>query len=133
MKTNDKFQRGAAAVEFGLVLIVFLALLIGIIEFARFLYVFNSAAEATRAGARTAVVSVKNSPAIRSEMRLILEDVKDAEIAVSYLPLNCAADCAYVEVALNNYAVAPIFWPIDPIVLPPFTTTLPIESLGENN
>lgn len=132
MKTKNKAQRGAAAVEFGLVLVVFLALLIGIIEFARFLYVFNSAAEATRAGARTAVVSAMNSPAIEREMRLILEDVDASEIAVTYLPLNCATDCSYVQVELNNYTVTPIFWPVDPIVLPPFTTTLPVESLGEN-
>ncbi|MBI1891474.1 MAG: pilus assembly protein [Burkholderiales bacterium] len=133
MKKMSLSQRGAAAVEFGLTLSFYLLLLLGIIEFARFLYIYNSAVEATRAGARTAVVSTMNSPDILQEMRLILEDLTADQIAITYLPLNCVTDCAYVQIALNGYSVTPIFWPHDPIVLPPFTTTLPAESLGNNN
>jgi len=48
-------QRGAAAVEFALVCMVFLTLLIGIMEMGRLLFYWNAAAEATRWGPRRAV------------------------------------------------------------------------------
>lgn len=49
-------QRGAAAVEFALIVSFFLFLLLGIVEFGRFLYLFNSVQEVTRCAARQAVV-----------------------------------------------------------------------------
>lgn len=49
-------QRGAAAVEFALVASLFLLLFLGIVEFGRFLFLFNSVQEVTRCAARQAVV-----------------------------------------------------------------------------
>jgi len=49
-------QRGAAAVEFALIASFFLLLLLGIIEFGRFLFLFNTMQEVTRCAAREAVV-----------------------------------------------------------------------------
>lgn len=49
-------QAGVAAVEFALIAIVFFTLLLGIIEFGRFLYVRNTVQEVTRNAAREAVV-----------------------------------------------------------------------------
>lgn len=49
-------QRGAAAVEFALIASFFLLLLLGIVEFGRFLYLFNSVQEVTRCAARQSVV-----------------------------------------------------------------------------
>lgn len=49
-------QRGAAAVEFALIAMVFFTLLLGIIEFGRFLYIWNTVQEVTRRAAREAVV-----------------------------------------------------------------------------
>lgn len=125
--------RGAATVEFALVLIPFLLLLLGAIEMGRVLFTFNSAVEATRRGARTAVVSAIDSGAILTEMKTILPDLSNATVQVNYLPAGCAsADCAYVEVGLQGYTVTPLLWPMSPITLPAFTTTLPAESLGDN-
>lgn len=53
---GSKGQRGTAAVEFALIAIVFFTLLLGIIEFGRVLYVWNSVQEVTRRAAREAVV-----------------------------------------------------------------------------
>jgi len=50
-------QQGAAAVEFAFVVVVFFTLLLGIIEFGRFMYVWNTVQEVTRLAAREAVVS----------------------------------------------------------------------------
>lgn len=54
---GGKPQRGAAAVEFALIAGWFFLLLLGIIEFGRFLYVWNTVQEVTRRAAREAVVS----------------------------------------------------------------------------
>lgn len=51
-----KLQRGAAAVEFALIAWLFFALFLGVIEFGRFFYTFNTVQEITRCAAREAVV-----------------------------------------------------------------------------
>ena len=54
-----------AAVEFALVAALFFTLLIGIMEMGRVLFYWNSAAEATRLGARLAVVCDLNDTTIK--------------------------------------------------------------------
>lgn len=49
-------QRGAAAVEFGIIAMVFFTLFFGIIEFGRFFYLYNTVQEVTRCAARQATV-----------------------------------------------------------------------------
>ena len=49
-------QRGAATVEFALLAIVFFMVLLGIMEFGRLMYVWNTTQEVTRHAAREAVV-----------------------------------------------------------------------------
>ena len=57
MKPRDMSrQSGATTVEFALVLIIFLTFLLAITDFSRMLFTWNAANEATRAGARYAVV-----------------------------------------------------------------------------
>jgi Flp pilus assembly protein TadG len=131
---GDARRRGSAIVEFALVLPVFLLFLLGAIEMGRVLFTYNSAVEATRLGARTAVVSaVPADAAVLAQMQTILPDLSSATVQVSYLPAGCtSADCAYVEVGLQGYTVTPLLWPLSPITLPALTTTLPAESLGDN-
>jgi len=54
-------QRGAAAVEFALIAVIFFGILFGILEFGRGLYVWNSVQEVTRCAARQAVVTWKGN------------------------------------------------------------------------
>lgn len=49
-------QRGASAVEFALLAVIFLSLLFGIVEFSRLFFTINSAQEITRSAAREQVV-----------------------------------------------------------------------------
>ncbi|RJG03665.1 TadE/TadG family type IV pilus assembly protein [Noviherbaspirillum sedimenti] len=49
-------QRGAAAVEFAIVCLLFFTILFAILEFGRMLYVYNTMQEVTRRAARAAVV-----------------------------------------------------------------------------
>jgi len=63
-------QRGAATVEFALLAIVFFMVLLGIMEFGRLIYVWNTAQEVTRHAAREAVVrdfSAAETAAIKRE------------------------------------------------------------------
>lgn len=53
---RQRRQRGAAAVEFALVAVLLIVLLLGIVEFGRFLYLYNTVQEVTRCAARQAVV-----------------------------------------------------------------------------
>ncbi|HWI15336.1 MAG TPA: TadE family protein, partial [Burkholderiales bacterium] len=71
-------QRGGTAVEFAIVSVVFFSLLIGCMELGRVLFYWNSAAEATRLGARMAVVCDKNAAAIKQRMREMLNLVPES-------------------------------------------------------
>ncbi len=57
IRNANKCQSGVAAVEFALISVVFFTLLLGIIEFGRFMYLWNTVQEVTRNAARAAVVS----------------------------------------------------------------------------
>ncbi len=142
MKTDrwsmPRRQRGAAAVEFALVCAVFLTLLLGVVEFARVLFYWNTAGEATRLGARIAVVCDVNASTIKSRMTSMLPMLKSANVQVSYGPSGCDSDaatarstCDLVTITVTNVSVKTVI-PFVPLTLtmPPFTTTLPRESLN---
>lgn len=130
-------------VEFALIAMIFLTLLIGIMEFGRWLFTLNAASEATRWGARLAAVCDKDDADIKAKMRLILKSVTGSQISVNYAPAGCAlATCKTVTVALVTKAVDPVnyasFTPMIPFMgvavsLPAFTTSLPLESMESTN
>lgn len=126
-----KFQRGAAAVEFALVAIVFFMLLIGIVEMGRVLFTWNAAVEATRYGARVAVVCPLNDAAILSRMQKIMPALTTANVSVSYVPSGCSvANCQQVSVSIVNVPVTPLIPNAAmTLMVPPFATTLPRESM----
>lgn len=85
-------QAGAAAVEFALIAIVFFTLLLGIIEFGRMFYVWNSVQEVTRRAAREAVVlwvdqtaTAKNLALFGSSALPAGAEVGAANIRIDYL------------------------------------------------
>lgn len=126
-------QHGAAAVEFGLVAIVFLILLIGVVEMGRVLFTWNAAVEATRFGARVAVVcniDIPNEPVL-AQMQKFLPNLTAGNLSVSYLPDGCSiSNCKDVRVELSGLSVQ-TYIPIvgAALTVPPFSTTLPRESL----
>lgn len=127
-------QRGAAMVEFALVATLFLTLLLGIVDFGRVLFQWNAAAEATRLGARIAVVCDPNAQAIRARMRTMMlnQGLSDAQLSVTYSPAGCnAGSCTSVTVSIQGYQI-PFISPLMGFVMPdvpPFSTTLPRESM----
>lgn len=135
-------QRGAAAVEFALVAGVggFLVLLIGIMELSRVMFTLNTAAEATRLGARVAVVCNVDATAaatIRTRMTQMVNIPDPAtNIVITYEPPGCGqSSCRYVTVSISPNAIINTVIPFVPISInmPPFTTTLPRESLDSTN
>lgn len=122
-------QRGAAAIEFAIVSAVFFMLLLGAIEMGRLLWTWNAATEATRLGARMAVVCDVNEPNIITRMQQRLPYLQPGNVSLTYLPSGCTdANCQTVRVTLAGYTHQPIIPFIAlSIPIPTFQTTLPRE------
>lgn len=130
-------QRGVAAVEFAIVAGFggFLLLLIGIMELSRVMFMLNTASEATRLGARVAVVCNVGAAAVRNRMTRML-NIPQADITVTYEPAGCGQNtCRSVTVSISPNAIIDTVIPFVPfaINMPPFTTTLPRESLDSTD
>lgn len=123
-------QRGAAAAEFAVVSVVFLGLTIGVMEFARVMFIYSTAVEATRLGARLAVVCDEGDTDVKRRMRIMLDALTPDKINISYPATDCsAASCDPVTVRIQNLTIntmipfIPLSFPV-----PDFVTSLPAES-----
>jgi Flp pilus assembly protein TadG len=136
-------QQGAAIVEFAFVAVVLFTVLLAIMDFGRILFAWNAATEATRWGARVAVVCDKLSPdQIRDKMKRILPQLTNANIVINYynpegtINNSCdATNCKGVEVSITGLSVQPIspFMSLVMPQVPPFQTYLPRESMEAIN
>lgn len=132
---NQKSQSGATVVEFALVLIIFLTFLLGITDFSRMLFTWNAATEATRAGARYAVVcdDTGQKAKVLAKMQALLPQI--AGINLAWSPAACtAATCEGVTVtitSLNYQWISPIAGSaaLAAIPMPVFSTYLPREAM----
>ncbi|HWW07252.1 TadE/TadG family type IV pilus assembly protein [Collimonas sp.] len=130
---NLQSQSGATVVEFALVMIVFLTFLLGITDFSRMLFTWSAAAEATRAGARYAVVcdDTTQKAKVLAKMQALLPQIADINLAWS--PAACTtATCVGVTVtitSLNYQWISPIAGSAAraAIAMPVFSTYLPRE------
>lgn len=140
-------QAGATAVEFALGLVIFLTFFLGVVDFSRMLWTWGAANEATRGGARTAVVCGKGSPAVLAQMQKFLPQLKAGHLQVDWYTgssLNpaCTADgqapqgCTAVNVritGLDHPWISPIGWTSGQLIpMPAFSTFLPRESMGRD-
>lgn len=130
-----RHQAGLAAVEFALVAaLILFPLLFGIMEFGRVLFYWNAATEATRLGARMAVVCDIDDSTIKSRMSALFPVIDASHIEIAYKPDGCATDtCSQVVVSIAPMGV-PTYIPFIPtdIKFAPFRTTLPRESMRSN-
>jgi hypothetical protein len=153
-------QQGLATVEFAVIAALMLLLLFAVIELSRLVFVWNSATEATRRGVRVAVVCPINDPAIANiavfndattpGASSLLNGLSTSDVLVEYLDsggnpvdcsgCNCDDSCGdppyvsikYVQVSIPNYTHTLMLLPPFNVTLtmPPFTSSLPRESLG---
>lgn len=140
-------QRGITTVEFAIVGALLMTLLFGVIEFGRALFVANALTEGTRRGARLAAVCPVGDPKpaqaaifANGGSSQIAPDLTTANVVVSYLnssgtvianPAGSFASIRYVQVRIANYTQQMFIPFVNPsFVMPAFTATLPVESLG---
>jgi Flp pilus assembly protein TadG len=144
---NKYHQKGAETVEFAMLALLFFAIIFAIIEFGRALFVWNALTEATRRGARMAVICPYQSP-IPAQVAIfdviagslgtsaIISGLTPAMVNVSYFDATgvITADQTLinsVQVTIVGYShtlIIPLWG--STILAPPFTTTLYSESLG---
>ncbi|HDR8962829.1 TPA: pilus assembly protein [Burkholderia vietnamiensis] len=127
-------QRGATIVEFALISSILVMLLLGIFEFGRVLFYWNTATEAMRLGARTAIVCDVNAAGIVKRVKSMLPILADANVAVTYTPSGCdVSSCSFVTLSITNLAVQTMIPFVNvALTMPPFTTTLTRESLNSS-
>lgn len=131
-------QSGSTVVEFALVLIVFLMFFLGITDFARMLFTWGAANEASRNGARFAAIcdDTGNKAKVLARMRGILPQIGDIDLA--WIPAGCtAATCEGVTVtitSLNYQWISPIAGRglMAAIPMPTFSTYLPREIMKQD-
>ena len=95
--TSKRKQRGAAAVEFALVAVIFFGLIFGIVEFGRGLYVWNSVQEVTRYVAREAVVCWRSD----------WNSMRDARGLIGMQSLPAAPELATTNISIEALRRAP--------------------------
>ncbi|GGH50791.1 hypothetical protein GCM10010975_03970 [Comamonas phosphati] len=133
-------QRGATLIEFALGFLIFLMFLLGIVDFSRMLYTWAAANEATRAGARYAVVcdDKAQKTEVLTRMQALLPQITDVDIA--WAPSGCTtANCQGVTVSIPSGGLK--FQWIAPIVgsgllaaidVPKLSTYLPREAMRQD-
>jgi Flp pilus assembly protein TadG len=137
-------QGGAVAIELALVMPLLCLLLFGIVEMGRMLWTWNAAVEATRLGARLAVVcDVDRSMGapIKSRMRTMLPLLANSNITIEYMnpvdtvdPTCTNDDCKAARVRLSGLTYHTIipFLPLS-VTLPPFSTSLRKEYMDSTS
>jgi Flp pilus assembly protein TadG len=143
-------QRGLAVVEFAIVGALTLTLIFGILEIGRAIFVANALTEATRRGARMAVVCPIDDPAIAEVATFnapgggatspIVRGLDTSDFTLEYLDRNGAAladpsanfgQISYVQLRVINFDHELLIpFANYTFTMPQFVTTLPRESLG---
>jgi len=130
-------REGATTVEFALVLLLFFMFLLAVTDFGRMLYTWNAATEATRLGARYAVVcaDTTNQGQVFAKMQRMVPEI--GGVALAWEPAGCdATSCTGVTVtitSLNYRWISPVIGAVIPVrALPPFSTYLPREMMRQD-
>jgi Flp pilus assembly protein TadG len=140
---QHRYQRGAALVEFALVTSAgFIVVLFAVFELGRLLFIFNTANEATRLGARLATVCDANTTLITQRMSQLLPQLNASTVNLQYDPPSCAADsataratCRSVSVSVKPGTMVNTYIPLlnFSVEIPPFTTTLTREAMDSTS
>ena len=140
LKTRDN-ERGGTLIEFTVVAAVFFMVLIGIVAAGNLYYTHNALVEATRRGARYAVLNptgsetaVRNvviygTPSPAQGATPLVYNLQTNNVTVTYTGLNVGQGT--VTVTISGYSF-PFVLPTrsTSITMPPYRTTLTGESAG---
>jgi Flp pilus assembly protein TadG len=148
-----KQEKGQTLVEFAFVAILFFTVLFAIVEFGRALWTWNTIVQATRAGARFAVVETPTSTDTEVKNFVVyynsagtgtpvVPGLTTSNVTVNYYKIDSTGNYVappggnkfmadLIQVSITGYTfnfLVPIFG--SGITLPAFTTTLSLEGLG---
>lgn len=150
MKKRNKCT-GTTTVEFAIVGALFFMVLLGVVEFGRALYTWNTLSEVARRGARVAAVCPLHHSAIENVALIdktvdgrstfvygltadhILTQYLNEDGSVVADPVANYSNIRFVRVSINNFQYTTLipFFSADRIFSAPgFAATLPRESLG---
>jgi hypothetical protein len=141
MNTITRFrQQGLAIVEMAIIGALMMIMLFALLEFGRLLWMWGTLAEVTRHTARAAAVCERDHEAvynvavfghIHGNGSKVLPNLTAANIQVEYGD-DADGEPQFVRVSIVDYEIK-LAIPIVNLSLtaPPFTTTQPVESLGE--
>ena len=144
---NKYRQQGLSTVEFAIVAVVLFMLIFGVIEVGRAFFVASALDEATRRGARMAVVCPINDPAIAQAAAFdnaLIPGLDASDIVVEYLDDSAGvignpadpAEFSTIEfvrvrvVGFQHQMFIPLVTPLSQFTMPEYATMLPRESLG---
>lgn len=149
-KTFNKNEKGGTMAEFAVVALVFFMIIFGIIEFGRLLYTHNALTDATRRGARYAVLHPSTSTCVPNvviygETNIdpttcaptgppLINGLTDTNIVVTYqgsAPFAYGMNLGTATVTIQNYNFnlsIPLLQRT--LTMPAYTTTLTAESAG---
>ena len=140
-------QYGLSTVEFAIVAALLFMMIFGVIEVGRAFFVASALDEATRRGARMAVVCPVNDPAIAQAAAFdnaLIPGLDVSDIVVEYLDdsanvvLNPAVAAGFITiryvrvrvVGFQHQMFIPLVTPLSQFTMPEYATILPRESLG---
>jgi Flp pilus assembly protein TadG len=140
-------QSGATAVEFALVLILFLTFFLGVVDLVRMLWTWNAANEATRWGARISVIcntGTASKAFVLSKMQNFLPQLTTTNVQIDWydssgaISTTCdSTNCAGVSVRITGLTyqwISPIGFAnyAGVLPMPGFSTYLPREIMGQD-
>lgn len=135
-RPRQRATRGGVAVEFALVVTLFVGVVLATIDLSRWVFAILSASEAARVVARQAVVCSPGAGALPRRAAPWLDGVQGGTLAIEYLPAGCTAQqtgatpaCAAVQVRLQGYSAPGGLWLLDSLPVPPAVAYLTRESL----
>lgn len=135
---ND--ERGTTLVEYAIAATIFVTSVFAVLEFGRALWVHNALTDATRRGARYAILNPKDSDSKVKNVVIygdpaggtqpILPDLTDANVEISYSS-DFSVNQGTATVSITNYQFNFVL-PLLPksITMPAYSTTLTGESAG---
>lgn len=140
LKRRDN-ERGGTLIEFAVVAVVFFMMLVGIVAAGNLYYTHNALVEATRRGARYAVLNSTGSDTAVSNVVVygtptpaqgatpLVYNLRTTNVTVTYNGMNVAQGT--VTVAIQGYSF-PFVLPTrtTSITMPPYRTTMTGESAG---
>jgi Flp pilus assembly protein TadG len=129
-------SRGQAMVEFALIFPIFIAMVLGVFDAGRLIYTQNTIGNASREGARVAIVNQHPTTVdqhVRQTMLGIVSDPSVAQVTVTYagtqcVPLPIRIGCLVtVNVTYSWQAITPVIGTLIGPRTVTASTTMPVE------